>query len=56
MSKICGTCHGTGHDKGGKPVVEQVKYTDDQGKERRRYVTKSQGSGCITCHGVGKVS
>jgi len=56
MKKVCTTCKGFGHDKGGRPVV---KFEDIPPEEReadgpvRRHKTLKQGSGCITCLGVG---
>ena len=48
---ICKDCNGTGHDKAGRPVIKFVPYLDDNGKTRKHHVTKSLGSGCLTCGG-----
>jgi hypothetical protein len=56
IQQVCSTCKGFGHDKGGRPVV---KFEDIPHEERepggpvRRHTTLKQGSGCISCLGVG---
>lgn len=51
--QICKACKGTGHDKASRPVVVFEQYQDSEGKDRRRHITKAQGSGCIHCQGIG---
>ncbi len=52
---ICKDCKGSGHDFGGRPIIKLVAYVDDAGCKRTRHVTKSVGSGCLTCLGRGVV-
>ncbi len=52
---ICKDCKGSGHDFGGRPIIKQVAYVDEAGRKRTRHVTKSVGSGCLTCLGRGVV-
>ncbi len=50
----CKACNGTGHTKKTRPEVSFEWGKDEKtGEERRFHVTKSQGSGCPLCHGVG---
>lgn len=51
--KACSMCHGTGHDKGSRPVIVFTDYIDEKGRKRRRHTTKSIGSGCMKCQGTG---
>ena len=51
-SNVCGTCHGSGHDTGGRPELRITRYFDvDENRMRVRHETLKQGSGCITCGG-----
>ena len=52
---ICKECKGSGHDPGGRPIIKLTAYVDDDGCKRTRHVTKSVGSGCLTCLGRGVV-
>jgi len=51
----CERCSGSGHDKGGEPIIKFEHYTDKEGKPRKRHVTVKQGSGCYKCLGLGVV-
>ena len=53
--KTCESCKGSGHDKKGRPIIKFEQYTKDDGTTARRHVTVKQGSGCITCGGIGYV-
>ena len=56
MKKTCTTCKGYGHDKGGRPVVKFENIPPEEqvtGGPVRRHITLKQGSGCISCLGVG---
>lgn len=66
-AKTCTKCNGTGHDKGGMPVVKMIpfdpnvhtpyiKHDQPIPPEQKRYhQTIKQGSGCMACGGVGYV-
>jgi RecJ-like exonuclease len=62
--KVCPTCKGTGHDHKGQPVVKMVPFTDkheayvsnEEFGQRRYHKTIAQGSGCLTCGGIGMVN
>ena len=56
MKQVCKDCNGTGHDKQSRPEVKLSKYTDEQGRERIKHETLAQGSGCLTCLGLGVVT
>ena len=58
----CPRCAGTGHDKGGQPVVKMEKYNDaehgeayvsDGVEQRKFHRTIKLGSGCMMCFGRG---
>ena len=49
----CKKCNGSGHDKGGRPVIKLEQYTKEDGTTARRHVTIKQGSGCTDCLGLG---
>ena len=57
----CPTCKGTGHDKGGRPEIRRVPfdvyehnaYISGEYDQKQYHVTQKQGSGCLTCCGVG---
>ena len=61
QAKTCPKCEGTGHDKGGEPVVKMVPfdpyehnaYISYDGEQKRYHQTIKQGSGCLMCGGVG---
>jgi hypothetical protein len=51
--QTCSTCNGSGHDKGGLPLVKFEMVRQPDGTDKRCHVTYKQGSGCISCLGVG---
>jgi hypothetical protein len=51
--KVCATCNGMGHDKAAKPVVKFELREQPDGTMKREHVTVKQGSGCISCLGLG---
>ena len=61
QAKTCPSCGGSGHDKGGMPVVKRVKfdpykhnaYIDGDQDQHRYHETIKRGSGCMNCGGVG---
>lgn len=65
QAKTCHKCEGTGHDRGGMPVVKMVdfntreghrKYITDDVEQKRYHQTIKRGSGCTCCGGVGYLS
>ena len=60
-AKVCTACNGTGHDKGGEPIVKMVefhtcehdKYITSDTVQTRYHKTIRQGSGCMNCFGRG---
>jgi len=53
---LCPVCKGSGHDKGGQPVIKFAPYFDkDEDKVKRKHTTIKQGSGCLNCGGIGVV-
>ena len=60
---VCNKCNGSGHDKGGMPVVKMVPfdvykhnaYIDGDVEQKRYHETIKKGSGCLKCGGTGRV-
>ena len=51
--KVCSCCKGTGHDKASRPVVKFEPEKQDDGSIKRVHKTLKQGSGCLSCLGLG---
>ena len=49
----CDRCHGSGHDKGGRPETHFEEVTLNGEKKARLHITDKQGSGCLKCLGKG---
>ena len=52
-ANTCSSCNGFGHDKAARPVVKFKTVKRDDGTMGKDHITMKQGSGCMTCGGLG---